>query len=133
MASTSSLVPPTSVESKSISLATHHALSGGQNRWASVQQYTKQPAHIAYTAGMDSVQYTVRGVPPGLDAELRREARASGKTLNAVVVETLEHAKLPASGVIHDDLDWFVGTMQDDGGELEAALEWLDTLPTESA
>ena len=80
---------------------------------------------------MSSIQYTVRGVSPDLDAELRREARASGKTLNALVVETLEQAKLPASAVVHDDLDWFIGKAP--GGEGEAALAWLDALPTESA
>jgi len=35
---------------------------------------------------MKSIQYTVRGVPQDLDAELRKEARATGRTLNAVVV-----------------------------------------------
>jgi hypothetical protein len=82
---------------------------------------------------MSSIQYTVRGVSPDLDAELRREARRSGKTLNALVVETLEHAKLPSSTVIHDDLDWFVGNAQGDGGDLHAAQAWLDSLPAEPA
>lgn len=80
---------------------------------------------------MNSIQYTVRGVPPGLDAELRREAQSSGKSLNALVVETLQQAKLPSSTVAHDDLDWFVGMTtqeQDDGGDAQA---WLDALPTE--
>lgn len=87
----------------------------------------------AYNAGMNSIQYTVRGVSPALDAELRREARASGKTLNALVVETLEGAKLPPPVLIHDDLDWFVGAAP--GGEVgsDAALEWLDALPAEPA
>lgn len=81
---------------------------------------------------MNSIQYTVRGVPPELDAELRREARTTGKTLNALVVETLEHAKLPAAPVIHDDLDWFVGSAQSER-ELDTAQEWLDALPAEPA
>lgn len=80
---------------------------------------------------MASIQYTVRGVPPDLDAELRREAQTTGKTLNAVVVETLEQAKLPSSAVVHDDLDWFVGTAA--GGEADAAQAWLDALPAEPA
>jgi hypothetical protein len=82
---------------------------------------------------MASIQYTVRGVPPDLDAELRREAHTTGKTLNALVVETLEHAKLPSSTVLHDDLDWFVGKAPRGGGDLDAALAWLDALPAEPA
>jgi len=78
---------------------------------------------------MNSIQYTVRGVPPNLDAELRREARTTGKTLNALVVETLEHAKLPASSVVHDDLDWFLGVVPRDR-ERDSAETWLDTLPS---
>lgn len=82
---------------------------------------------------MSSIQYTVRGVPPNLDAELRNEAKATGKTLNALVVETLAHAKLPPSAVVHDDLDWFVGQPLGDESSLDAAQAWLDALPTESA
>jgi hypothetical protein len=82
---------------------------------------------------MNSIQYTVRGVPPGLDAELRREAKTTGKTLNALVVETLEQAKLPSSAVINDDLDWFVGRPLGDESSLDAAQAWLDALPTEPA
>lgn len=82
---------------------------------------------------MSSIQYTVRGVPQELDAELRREARTTGRTLNAVVVETLEHAKLPSSAVVHDDLDWFVGSASSGESELDGALAWLDALPTEPA
>lgn len=82
---------------------------------------------------MSSIQYTVRGVPPELDSELRREARTAGKTLNAVVVETLEHAKLPSAAVIHDDLDWFVGMAPEDASDLDSAQAWLDALPAEPA
>jgi hypothetical protein len=90
---------------------------------------SKLPATDAYTVGMASIQYTVRGISPDLDAELRREAKTTGKTLNALVVETLEQAKLPASAIIHDDLDWFVGSAPggDDARDLQA---WLDALPT---
>jgi hypothetical protein len=91
------------------------------------------PAFYAYSAGMSSIQYTVRGVSPDLDAELRREARTTGKTLNALVVETLEHAKLPSMTVIHDDLDWFVGNAPRGKRDSDAAQAWLDDLPTEPA
>jgi hypothetical protein len=82
---------------------------------------------------MSSIQYTVRGVPRDLDAELRREARKTGKTLNALVVETLEHAKLPSSPVIHDDLDWFLGKAPGGESAQDAAQAWLDALPAEPA
>lgn len=87
------------------------------------------PAVIAYIVGMSSIQYTVRGVPPVLDAELRHEASTSGKTLNAVVIETLEHAKLPV--VVHDDLDWFIGSLLPDDKASKDAQTWLDSLPVE--
>ncbi len=82
---------------------------------------------------MTSIQYTVRGVPPDLDAELRREARTTGKTLNALVVETLEHAKLPAAAVSHDDLDWFVGSSPGANSDSDVAQAWLDALPADPA
>jgi|HubBroStandDraft_5_1064220.scaffolds.fasta_scaffold204897_2 hypothetical protein len=90
------------------------------------------PALCAYTVGMSGIQYTVRSVPSKLDAELRREAHATGKTLNALVVETLEHAKLPSSQAVYDDLDWFVGTGPCES-ELDDAQAWLDALPVEPA
>jgi hypothetical protein len=93
----------------------------------------QMPTPYAYNAGMSSIQYTVRGVPPKLDAELRREARTTGKTLNALVVETLEHAKLPSSPTVYDDLDWFVGDGPCDESESDAAQAWLDSLPVEPA
>jgi arginase family enzyme len=92
---------------------------------------TKMQADIAYTACMTGIQYTVRGVSRELDAELRREARASGRSLNTVVVEALEHAKLPGAHV-HDDLDWFIGSVAPGTGADEAAaLTWLDSLPAD--
>jgi hypothetical protein len=91
------------------------------------------PAFYAYNAGMNSIQYTVRGVSPKLDAELRREARTSGKTLNSLVVETLEQAKLPTSDVLYDDLDWLIGNAPADGGDFDDAQAWLNDLPVEPA
>src|SRR5947207_3282393 len=42
-----------------------------------------------YTAGMKQRQYTVRGVPPLIDKELRKKARLSRRSLNEVTLETL--------------------------------------------
>jgi hypothetical protein len=80
---------------------------------------------------MSGIQYTIRRVSPALDAELRREASETGKTLNAVVVQTLENAKLVAAGKQHDDLDWFIGCMPTDTDEEAEAQVWLDALPVE--
>jgi hypothetical protein len=82
---------------------------------------------------MSGIQYTVRGIPSALDAQLRREARTSGKTLNALVVETLEQAKSPSSCAVHDDLDWFIGKAPSGDGELDDAQAWLDAMPAELA
>ncbi len=54
----------------------------------------------------------------------------TGKTLNALVLETLERAKLPSSVIVHDDLEWFVGSSRGANGD-SGAQAWLDALPTE--
>jgi hypothetical protein len=82
---------------------------------------------------MPGIQYTIRRVSPALDAELRREASETGKTLNALVVQTLEDAKLPASASEHDDLDWFIGRLPAGGSRETDAHAWLDALPVEPA
>jgi hypothetical protein len=81
---------------------------------------------------MSGIQYTIRRVSPALDAELRREANETGKTLNTVVVQTLENAKLPSTASEHDDLDWFIGQVPAGAGEEADAQAWLDSLPVES-
>jgi len=80
---------------------------------------------------MSGIQYTIRRVSPALDAELRREATETGKTLNTVVVQTLENAKLPSTASEHDDLDWFIGHMPAGVSEEADAQAWLDALPVE--
>jgi hypothetical protein len=82
---------------------------------------------------MSGIQYTIRRVSPALDAELRREAAETGKTLNTVVVQTLESAKLRSAGSEHDDLDWFIGRMPVASGDEAGAQAWLDALPVESS
>jgi hypothetical protein len=90
-------------------------------------------ANTAYNVGMPGIQYTVRRVSPALDAELRREARETGQTLNAVVVQTLENAKLTSAAGEHDDLDWFIGGVPIGAGDEADAQAWLDALPVEPA
>ena len=92
----------------------------------------RSQADSAYNVGMPRIQYTIRRVSPALDAELRREASETGSTLNAVVVQTLEDAKL-SSASEHDDLDWFIGLMPAGAGDEADAQAWLDALPVEPA
>jgi hypothetical protein len=64
---------------------------------------------------MRSTQYTIRSVPSRVDRELRRRAKAEGKSLNAVVLEVLEQAVTPpGQPVIHHDLDFLIGTWVED-------------------
>lgn len=81
---------------------------------------------------MSSVQYTVRGVPATVDEALRQEARASEASLNTVLVQALTRTALPGS-VVHDDLDWFIGSASPASDDEAAAMEWLDALPRDLA
>ena len=79
-------------------------------------------ADTAYDAGMKYIQYTIRGIPSGVDQALRRRGRQEGKSLNAVLVETLARGlELDAVPVEHTDLDALIGTWQEDP-EFDAAV-----------
>ena len=72
------------------------------------------------------MQYTVRRVPPAVDAALRRRARALNKSLNQTALEALEEAlgqHRPPSP--QRDLSDIAGTWPRDRG-LEAALAAQD-------
>lgn len=86
-------------------------------------------AVFVYNAGMKSMQYTIRGIPPDVDACLRKRAKAEGKSLNALVVELLEREAIPPGPPYHD-LDWLIGTgTPEDQKAQEEAQAWLDSLP----
>ena len=75
----------------------------------------------AYNAGM---QYTLRNIPKKVDQALRRKAKASGRSLNDVAVESLAiGAGVPFNGTVPKkrDLSGFVGTYVPEP-EVEAAL-----------
>lgn len=60
-------------------------------------------------------QYTIRSVPERVDRELRKRAKAEGKSLNAVILEALEKAVAAEHGpVLHHDLDFLIGTWVED-------------------
>lgn len=82
----------------------------------------------AYNEYMDSIQYTIRAVPPRVDQVLRKQARATGKSLNTVAIEALTKATGASSDADFDDLDWFVGNASL-GDSFVEAIEWLDRSP----
>jgi len=70
------------------------------------------------------MQYTLRNIPPALDAALRRKAREEGRSLNQVAVEALMRA-LGLGGeepVRHRDLADVAGTWDADPA-VDDALE----------
>lgn len=83
-------------------------------------------ALFIYTVGMksmQSVQYTIRGVQPAVDKELRRLARTSGRSLNQVALDALRvGADVPAKLEPDTSLDDLFGTMSaDDAAFIEQA------------
>jgi hypothetical protein len=61
------------------------------------------------------MQYTLREIPPQVDRELRRRAKAEGKSLNAVAIEALVRGSgLGASPIRQRDLGDIAGTWQED-------------------
>jgi hypothetical protein len=77
---------------------------------------------------MNSIQYTIRGIPEELDRHLREDARAADKSLNRLIIERLEQASLPTGPPYHS-LDWFFGSEQEPDDQEDVALRWLDSLP----
>jgi hypothetical protein len=72
------------------------------------------------------MQYTVRGIPPTLDAALRERARAAGMSLNEAAVDALaEGAGLIGSPRKRRDLGDIAGTWKADKAA-EAALALQD-------
>ena len=68
------------------------------------------------------MQYTVRGIPPVLDAAIRERAKAEGKSLNEIAVEALaDGLGLGDEEIVRRDLSDVVGTWKKDAA-LEAAL-----------
>lgn len=55
-------------------------------------------------------QYTIRNVPPPLDAALRERARRQGRSLNAVALEALRSSAGVSAAVRYADLDAFFGS-----------------------
>ncbi len=74
------------------------------------------------------MQYTMRGIPPALDAAIRERARREGKSLNEVAVSALaEGLGFEQERVVRRDLADIVGTWRADAG-VEAALAAQDRI-----
>ena len=68
------------------------------------------------------MKYTLRNIPPLLDLELRRRAKAEGKSLNVIVLEALVRGSGVAGGSLRQrDLSDVAGTWQEDP-ELDEAV-----------
>ena len=74
------------------------------------------------------MQYTLRDIPPPVDAELRRRAKAEGKSLNTVAIEALiRGTSLSETPVRRRDLSDIAGTWQEDP-ELDQAIAEQDQI-----
>lgn len=82
---------------------------------------------IAY---MNSIQYTIRSIPPKLDSTLRRCAQKTGKSLNEVTIDALIKGAGIAPNASFDDLNWFIGN-KSLNEQFDKAMEWLDDAPKE--
>ena len=61
------------------------------------------------------MQYTLRDIPPPVDAELRRRAKAEGKSLNTVAIEILIRGTgLSGTPVRQRDLGDIAGSWRED-------------------
>lgn len=81
---------------------------------------------------MKSIQYTVRNIPQKVDLELRKQAKKRGVSFNQTLVDALKRGSGVTDSPVHyDDLDWFIGSIKTKSPELEEAMKWLDSLPSE--
>jgi hypothetical protein len=61
------------------------------------------------------MQYTLREIPPAIDSELRRRAKAEGESLNTVAIEALIRGSgLGESPIRQRDLGDVAGTWHED-------------------
>ena len=77
------------------------------------------------------IQYTIRGVSKTVDRALRRRVREEQKSLNQVLLESVERGLgLEASPKVFRNLDFIVGTWVEDP-EFDAALAEQDVVDEE--
>jgi hypothetical protein len=79
------------------------------------------------------MNYTLRNVPRAVDAELRRRAKAEGKSLNTVAIEALIRGSgLGETPIRHRDLSDIAGTWQEDP-DFDQAITDQDQIDEETA
>jgi hypothetical protein len=80
---------------------------------------------------MSAIQYTVRSVPRRLDKQIRQKAATEHKSMNNVLLESLEHGLgLGDEKPLHHDLDSFYGRWQKDAG-FDKAMKEFDRVDAE--
>lgn len=79
---------------------------------------------------MNSIQYTIRSIPTKLDQALRQKSKATGKSLNEVVITALEKGAGISPNNKFDDLDWFIGS-KSLSNSFDEDMEWLNSVPKE--
>jgi plasmid stability protein len=85
----------------------------------------------AYNAGMSNIQYTIRGIPERLDAQLRNRAAEDGKSLNETVIGIMKAgAGISDVAVRNPDLDDLAGTWVGDP-EFDKAILEMDQVDPE--
>ena len=92
------------------------------------------PAYLYYNVGMrtdDHIQYTIRNIPEELDKLLRKKAKEEDKSLNRIVIESLEKVlEVKETPVFYNDLDDLAGTWVSDP-EFDKVIEAMDTIDPE--
>lgn len=80
---------------------------------------------------MNTTQYTIRSVPQKVDDALRQKSKQSGKSLNAILVESLKiFSGVTEAKEIHNDLDWFIGSSNATSKKSTDEMDdWLDSAP----
>lgn len=87
-------------------------------------------AFIAYNACMNSIQYTIRSIPPSVDAVLRLSAKQQGTSLNEAIVRALQKATgVTEERTVYSDLDKLFGGGIDDTQSFDHAMKNLAAAP----
>jgi hypothetical protein len=89
---------------------------------------------IAKDAGNEynqCMQYTIRKIPDGLDAEIRRRAKLENRSLNEIAVQAMKRGMGMAGGPARQrDLAGLAGRWRDDP-EFDAAIVDQDSIDPE--
>jgi hypothetical protein len=88
-------------------------------------------AASAYSAGMKTHQYTIRGVPERVDKLLRAKAHESKKSLNQAALEALQVGLgEPIEKKLNHDFDFLFGTWVEDPA-FDEAMKYFDRIDEE--